>query len=590
MSDPGTSDPGTNDPGTGSERVLVLAPIGRDAPAATALLRKIGIEAEVCSDLTELREGLDAGAGVAVIAAEAFQREPVEPLVGWVRQQPAWSDLPFIVLTSAGGPASDPMRPPPLLQTLRNVSLLERPLRSVTLVSAVQAALRARRRQYEARTYLLEREQAACALEEVVAERTRELETANRRLVAEIAEREQMQAALQQAQKMEAVGQLTGGVAHDFNNLLAAVLGNLELAMAKVTDEAALRLLGKAERAALRGAKLTRQLLAFSRVQHLDPQTVDLNALVAGMGELLVRTIGSTVRVKMALEPQLWPATADPSQVELVLLNLALNGRDAMRGGGRLTIATGNVAADDPERPQELAPQDYIRVSVGDTGTGMSEEVLAKAFEPFFTTKDVGEGTGLGLSQVYGIVRQSGGTVTISSELGRGTTAAIYLPRAAGTAVSDCPPAAADSPRPRHQGAAILVVDDDPGVRALVAAELESLGYAVTAADSGRQALKILADGAQPDLLLVDYAMPELTGIEVVRRVRIVRPGLRALFMTGFAKADELERSADLARILRKPFTRFALEAAVEAALGAGSPLSLAPPAAGAERAGIHRR
>ncbi|HVB68968.1 MAG TPA: response regulator [Acetobacteraceae bacterium] len=584
------SDPGTSDPGIGSERVLVLAPTGRDAPTATALLRKIGIEAEACADLTELRVGLGAGAGVAVIAAEAFQREPVEPLVGWVRQQPAWSDLPFIVLTGAGGPASDPMRPPPLLQTLRNVSLLERPLRSVTLVSAVQAALRARRRQYEAHTYLLEREQAACALEEVVAERTRALEAANRRLVAEIAEREQMQAALQQAQKMEAVGQLTGGVAHDFNNLLAAVLGNLELAMAKVTDEAALRLLGKAERAALRGAKLTRQLLAFSRVQHLDPQTVDLNALVASMGELLVRTIGSTVRVKMALEPQLWPATADPSQVELVLLNLALNGRDAMRGGGRLTIATGNVAADDPERPQELAPRDYIRVSVGDTGTGMSEEVQAKAFEPFFTTKDVGEGTGLGLSQVYGIVRQSGGTVTISSELGHGTTAAIYLPRAAGTAVSDRPPAAANSPRPRHQGAAILVVDDDPDVRALVAAELESLGYAVTAADSGRQALKILADGAQPDLLLVDYAMPELTGIEVARRVRIMRPGLRALFMTGFAKADELERSADLARILRKPFTRFALEAAVEAALGAGSSLSLAPPAIGAERAGIHRR
>ena len=578
-----------NAPGAGSERVLVLAPIGRDAPTATALLRTIGLEAEACSDLTELREGLGAGAGVAVIAAEAFQREPVELLASWVHQQPAWSDLPFIILTRAGGPASDPMRPLPLLQTLRNVSLLERPLRSVTLVSTVQAALRARRRQYEARAYLLEREQAACALEEMVAERTRELEAANRRLTDEIAEREQMQAALQQAQKMEAVGRLTGGVAHDFNNLLAAVLGNLELAMAKVTNEAALRLLGKAERAALRGAKLTRQLLAFSRVQHLDPQTVDLNALVASMGELLVRTIG-TVRVKMALEPQLWPATADPSQVELVLLNLALNGRDAMRGGGRLTIATGNVAADDPERPQELAAGDYIRVSVGDTGTGMSEEVLAKAFEPFFTTKDVGEGTGLGLSQVYGIVRQSGGTVTISSELGRGTTVTIYLPRAAAAAASERAPAAADGARVRHQGAAILVVDDDPDVRALVAAELESLGYVVTAADSGRQALKILADGAQPDLLLVDYAMPELTGIEVARRVRIMRPGLRALFMTGFAKAEELERSADLSRILRKPFTRFALEAAVEATLGAESPVSLAPPPVGAERAALQRR
>jgi signal transduction histidine kinase/CheY-like chemotaxis protein len=564
----------------GSERVLVLAPIGRDAPAATALLGRVGLDADVCADIRELTAGLAAGAGVAVIAAEAFQREPVAPLADWVRSQPAWSDLPFVVLTSQGGAAADPMAPQPLLETLRNVSLLERPLRGVTLVSAIRAALRARRRQYEARDYLLEREQAACELEEVVAARTRELESANRRLVREIAEREQMQAALQQAQKMEAVGQLTGGVAHDFNNLLAAVLGNLELAMAKVRDEAALRLLGKAERAALRGAKLTRQLLAFSRVQLLDPQTVDINALVASMGELLVRTIGGTVRVKMALEPQLWPATADPAQVELVLLNLALNGRDAMPGGGRLTIATGNVAADAAGRPQDLAPGDYIRVTVADTGTGMSEEVLAKAFEPFFTTKDVGEGTGLGLSQVYGIVRQSGGTVALISTPGEGTTVAVYLPRAtAAAAAADCGPVPAESGRVRHRGAAILVVDDDPDVRALVAAELESLGYVVTAADSGRQALDILADGAYPDLLLVDYAMPELTGLEVARRVRVARPGQRALFMTGFAKADELERSADLSRILRKPFTRFALEAAVEAALGADTPSTLTIPA-----------
>ncbi|MBW4091990.1 MAG: response regulator [Proteobacteria bacterium] len=580
----------TEEPPAGSERVLVLAPIGRDAPTATALLCRIGLDAEVCADLGELTAGLAAGAGVAVIAAEAFQREPVAPLAEWVRRQPAWSDLPFVVLTTAGGVAADPVPPLPLLQTLRNVSLLERPLRGVTLVSAVQAALRARRRQYEARDYLLEREQAACALEEVVAARTCELESANRRLVGEIAEREQMQAALQQAQKMEAVGQLTGGVAHDFNNLLAAVLGNLELAMAKVHDEAALRLLGKAERAALRGAKLTRQLLAFSRVQLLDPQTVDINALVASMGELLVRTIGGTVRVKMALEPQLWPATADPSQVELVLLNLALNGRDAMRGGGRLTIATGNVAADADGRPQDLAPGDFIRVSVADTGTGMSEEVLAKAFEPFFTTKDVGEGTGLGLSQVYGIVRQSGGTVTLGSTPGQGTTATIYLPRATAAAEADSTPVADEGGRVRHRGAAILVVDDDPDVRTLVAAELESLGYVVTAADSGRQALDILADGAYPDLLLVDYAMPELTGIEVTRRVRMARPGQRALFMTGFAKADELERSADLSRILRKPFTRFALEAAVEAALGADMPSTPTSPAAAKPNGAAVRR
>jgi len=556
----------TRTDGPDSERILVLAPIGRDGPAAAALLRESGLAAEACASLTELRHGLELGSGSALIAEEAFYQDRLDVLVDWVAAQPAWSDYPFIVLTSGRDTSPVHARRVRLLEALRNVSLLERPVEAVMLVSAVQAALRARRRQYETRDLLLERVHAAARLEALVAERTRDLEEANRRLRTEIGQREQVEATLRQAQKIEAIGQLTGGIAHDFNNLLTAVLGNLELAILQVTNETARRLLSTAERAARRGAELTRQLLAFARKQHLKIEVVDLNTLVSNMGDLLFRSMGGTVRIETVLQKDLWPAMVDASQIELVILNLAVNGRDAMPEGGRLTIATANMDAHDTTRPTELSAADYVAVSVSDTGTGIAPELLSKVFDPFFTTKDIGKGTGLGLSQVYGVARQSGGTVRIDTQLGRGTKVTVYLPR--GVGATTAPPEKAISvvqANRRHQ--TILVVDDDADVRTVTVSSLESLGYAVSVAESGRAALELLERGARFDLMLIDYAMPDLNGVATLRRVRAKRASLPVVIMTGYAATAAIEEAVGRAGILQKPFKLEELAAKIDGAL-----------------------
>jgi signal transduction histidine kinase len=323
-----------------------------------------------------------------------------------------------VILTSSRGVSSQ-FAALSIMDALRNVSLLERPLQAMTLLSTIRSCLRARRRQYEVRGYLFDREQTAAELERLVADRTLDLQDANRRLRIEMAEREQAEAALRQTQKMDAIGQMTGGIAHDFNNLLTAVLGNIELAVKRVEDERTKDLLKNAMLAAERGAKLTHQLLAFARKQQLKLEAVDLNAILSDLGDLLFRTIGTTVRIETVLQSDLWPAVADSTQIELVVLNLALNARDAMPSGGRLTITTTNIDMRGvPKQGLNLPPGDFVCLSVSDTGTGMTEDVLAKAFEPFFTTKAFGAGTGLGLSQVYGVARQSGGGVRIESRLG----------------------------------------------------------------------------------------------------------------------------------------------------------------------------
>ena len=326
-------------------------------------------------------------------------------------------------------------------------------------------------------------------LESTVAERTRELAAANERLRAEIAAREQAQSALLQAQKMEAMGQLTGGVAHDFNNLLTAVSGSLALLEPRISDERSLRLLHTAQRGASQGAKLTESLLAFARKQRLNPIPADLNSIIVEMTEMLRRSIGPTVEIRHALATELWPVLIDIGQIETALLNVALNARDAMPGGGMVLIETANIRAASEELPEEVAGQDCVLVSVRDTGTGMSPEVLERAFEPFFTTKEIGKGTGLGLSMVFGVVRQSGGTVRIRSRLREGTTVQIYLPRAIEAAASGTGRA---RPARAAEGAHILVVDDDPDVRWIIAQDLQEMGYVVTEADSGRAALAIL--------------------------------------------------------------------------------------------------
>jgi signal transduction histidine kinase len=560
------------------ERILVLAPIGRDARAAAEQLVESNLYCSICADIEDLHEKLRQGGAVGVVAEEAFYRHGTLPLEQWVANQPPWSDFPFIVLTTRATSAAAHAYRMRLIEGLGNVSLLERPLNAVTLVSTVQSALRARRRQYEVQDHLRDREASATQLEHLVRERTRQFEEANRQLRQQISERKQAEAALQQAQKMEIIGQMTGGIAHDFNNLLTAVLGNLELAIRRGHDESIRRYLEGATHAAKRGAKLTAQLLAFSRTQRLQIEPIDLNALVTSMGDLLFRTIGGTVRIETILEKNLWRATADPSQIESVILNLAVNARDAMPNGGRLTISTANLTRHEARKPPELPDGDFVMVSVSDTGTGMTDEVLKKAFEPFFTTKPVGRGTGLGLSQVYGIAKQTGGTVSVSTKLGQGTTVVVYLPRTTATPLLRAPDLVDQASSPTRE-ATILVVDDDRDVRELAVSCLESLGYRVLAVDGGHAAIEVIASGTPVDLVLIDIAMPEINGVEAKQAILAQRPGLPFLFMTGYVgptKLDPMEQ-----HVLEKPFTLAELAGKVEEMLspvdGAGRQNKVVP-------------
>jgi signal transduction histidine kinase/ActR/RegA family two-component response regulator len=406
-------------------------------------------------------------------------------------------------------------------------------------------------------------------LETMVTERTQELAAANDRLRAEIAAREQAQTALLQSQKMEAMGQLTGGVAHDFNNLLTAISGSLTLLEQRISDERSLRLLHTAQRGASQGAKLTESLLAFARKQRLTPISADLNSIIVETSEILRRSIGPTVEIRHALATDLWPVLIDTGQIETALLNVALNARDAMPDGGMVLIETANIRGMRQELPEEVAGRDCVLVSVRDTGTGMSPEVLERAFEPFFTTKEIGKGTGLGLSTVFGIVRQSGGTVRIESRLRGGTTVHIYLPRADEAAESGL-----DRARPAGvpRGAHILVVDDDADVRWIIAQDLQEMGCVVTEAESGRAALAILERDTPCDLMITDLMMPGLSGLDTLRLARRIRPELKVLFASGYADLSRFGGNLNHHPLLKKPFKPEALAEAVQNALQRVSP------------------
>jgi len=401
-------------------------------------------------------------------------------------------------------------------------------------------------------------------LESMVAERTRELASANERLRAEIAAREQAQSALLQTQKMEAMGQLTGGIAHDFNNLLTAISGSLTLLEPRISDDRSVRLLQTAQRGASQGAKLTEALLAFARKQRLNPIPTDLTSIIIAMSEILRRSIGPTIEIRHALAADLWPVLIDTGQIETALLNVALNARDAMPGGGMLLIETANIPATREEVPEEMAGQDSVLVSVRDTGTGMSPEVVERAFEPFFTTKEIGKGTGLGLSMVFGVVRQSGGTVRIDSRLREGTTVQIYLPRAHETAAS-----AVHRVRPAGtaRGAHILVVDDDTDVRWIIAQDLQEMGCVVMEAESGCAALAILERGTPCDLMVTDLVMPGLSGLDTLRLARRNRPDLKVLFTSGYADLSRFGSNLSNHPLLKKPFKLETLGEAVQTAL-----------------------
>ncbi len=398
-----------------------------------------------------------------------------------------------------------------------------------------------------------------------------ELARANASLKAEIVEREAIEQTLRQMQRLEAIGQLTSGVAHDFNNLLTVILGNvafLEIDMPKDADERRVRRrIGHIRAAAERGARLTAQLLAFSRRQRLEPRPVDLNETVLGLRELLQSTMGGAIRIEAVLGPDLWPAMVDPTQIEMIILNLAINARDAMEVGGGLTVETRNVCLGAPSRPEEPSAGDYVALIVSDTGCGMTDDILAKAFEPFFTTKGPGRGSGLGLAQVHGFAKQSGGGVRIETRPGEGTSVEVYLPRApAGQAAIVASKVFAAESEAAGPEARILLVDDDSAVREVTSTILEGLGYVVIEAGSGGAALEIL-EAQRVDLLLADYAMPGMNGMETALAALQIAPDLPVLFVTGYADLAAL-REVGEHRIVQKPFREDELERKLRRVLG----------------------
>lgn len=682
-------------PGLSSERAVVLAPTGRDAAVAEALIREAGFYAQACADFADLVQEIEGGAGLAVIADEAIKTADLRRLVTWLHDQPSWSDFPIVLLTRQGG---GPERNPDaarLGRLLGNVTFIERPFHPTTLVSIVGSAVRGRRRQYQTRAILedlteseellqtalnagrlgalelhlptlelevsdtcksffgraagepftfedlqasvhpddRERRQQALdltlangsdynveyrniwpdgsvhwvetrartvrgpdgkvkslvgvslditarktvdieretllgqlaaertALAELTATLEQRVEERTADLMKEVAAREKAQEQLRQAQKMETIGQLTGGVAHDFNNLLMAVMGNLDLLRKRIPDDPRMhRLIDGAMQGAERGASLTQRLLAFARQQDLKVVPVDLGALIRGMIDLLERSLGPRVALNLHIPDGLPPARIDANQLELAILNLAINARDAMQDGGAIEIKVSrHTINNDPA----LTPGDYLRVSVVDNGSGMSPETLKKAIEPFFSTKPLGKGTGLGLSMVHGLAVQLGGSLELSSVVGRGTTATLVLP------IATKAPAAIDAGQvARHaaRSAVILFVDDDPLIAMSTTEMLEDLGHRVIGVNSGRHALDVLRSEQPLDLMMTDHVMPGMTGIELAAASREVRPSLPILLATGYAELPE-GAQLDLPR-LAKPYHQDQLRERLDQLLG----------------------
>ncbi|NSX07353.1 response regulator [Pseudomonas lini] len=535
-----------------SERAIILAPLGRDSQIALMMLNEAGFDGVITRDLGALCNELSLGAGLLVIASEALSGADLEPLLGLIEQQPAWSDLPIVLLTHHGGPEQNPASR--LGSQLGNVTFLERPFHPVTLISLVTTALRGRRRQYEARDRLIDLSQSELRLQNT-------LETLEQQVEERTAQLRHNEEVLRQSQKMEAVGQLTGGIAHDFNNMLTGIIGSLELLrrrLARGRTEDLDSLIDLGVTSANRAAGLTHRLLAFSRRQSLDSKPVQMNTLVVSMDELLQRSINESIHLEMQLDEQLWVAEADPNQLESALLNLVLNARDAMPDGGKLLVKTSNQHLDTgfTEAHSNLQPGDYIVLSVTDTGCGMPQSTINRAFDPFFTTKPIGQGTGLGLSMIYGFSKQSGGHVSIQSEVGKGTTVSLFLPRFSGELLQDTQVDAQHAPYARD-GETVLIVEDDPAVRVLVSAVLSELGYALVEAGDADSAVPILDSGQRIDLLISDVGLPGMNGRQLAEIGRQYRPDLKVLFITGYAEHAAV-RGGFLdpgMQMITKPFT-----------------------------------
>ena len=531
-----------------SERALVFAPHGRDSVVASAMLREAAIAPVPCENLEKLVGELSAGAGFAVVTEEAVRDANLTNLAQWIHEQPEWSDFPFVLLTQRGGGLERNPAAGRYLEILGNVTFLERPFHPTTLISLAQSALRGRRRQYEARTRLEELHQLASELEQRVEERT--------------AEHEAAMAQLHEVQKLETIGQLTGGVAHDFNNLLTPITGALDLLQHKYAEQDArtARLITNALLAADRAKTLVQRLLGFARRQTLQTVAVDLGELLTGMRDLIASSIGPTIELRVRFAPDLPPASVDPNQLELAVLNLCVNARDAMPAGGPLTITAEEVAispGSEPKLPLGL----YVRLSVIDAGTGMDATTLARAVEPFYSTKEIGRGTGLGLSMVHGLAAQLGGSFVLSSQLGQGTRADLYLPIATGP--GNAKTLDRVSPRaPSGRPLSIMLVDDEDVVRFGTAEMIRDLGHRVIEARGGAEALTLLADNPDIDVVVSDYKMPRMDGAEFARRLHATRPQLPVLIVTGYTgPTDEVLHLPRLA----KPFGQAEVAAALAA-------------------------
>ncbi|MDI2142247.1 MULTISPECIES: ATP-binding protein [unclassified Pseudomonas] len=535
-----------------SERALILAPLGRDSQIALMILKEAGYGGLITSGLRHLCAELEPGAGLLLIAAEALNGPELEGLLLYLEQQPAWSDLPIVLLTHHGGSEQGPSSR--LSELLGNVTFLERPFHPATLISLVSTALRGRRRQYEARDRLIDLSESERRLQST-------LETLEQQVEERTAQLRHNEEALRQSQKMEAVGQLTGGIAHDFNNMLTGIIGSLELmrrrlARGRTDDLDSLIDLGVTS--ANRAAGLTHRLLAFSRRQSLDSKAVQMNDLVRSMGELLQRSLNESIQLDMRLHEQLWVAEADPNQLESALLNLVINARDAMPDGGNLVVETGNQVLDRDFTAtySNLSPGDYVVLSVTDNGCGMPQSVINRAFDPFFTTKPIGQGTGLGLSMIYGFSKQSGGHVSIDSEIDQGTTVKLYLPRFQGESLPHTVVDMEQAPD-AVEGETVLIVEDDPAVRVLISAVLSELGYGFVEASDADGAVPILDSAQRIDLLISDVGLPGMNGRQLAEIGRQYRPELKVLFITGYAEHAAV-RGGFLdpgMQMITKPFT-----------------------------------
>jgi signal transduction histidine kinase/ActR/RegA family two-component response regulator len=551
-------------PESGEGRVLVHAPIGRDGPACVELLRRSGLDAKVCASVTQLLAEADAGVLVVCVTEEGLFGKNLAEVAAWVANQPAWSDLPFVVLTSrVEQPAVAAWREK-MVTALGNVSLLERPVQSLALSTMVRTAARARVRQYQVKALLRSQENAAAVLEETVRARTGQLENANKELRHQMAERAQVEETLRQAQKLEVLGQLTGGVAHDFNNLLMVISGGLQLLDRQDDPARRQRLATTMHRAVERGAGLTRQLLTFARRQALQPQVLDLARQINGMREMLERSLRGDIDVVLREAPGLWAVEVDPGELELVILNLAVNARDAMPSGGTIEIRAENfVDLNDGD-----LRGDYVCLSITDSGTGMTPEVQARVFEPFFTTKDVGKGSGLGLAQAYGFARQSGGTAQIISAWGEGTTVRLLLPRSHKAVETPADPYPSPAPERAQADFHVLLVEDDNEVAALTMEMLIQLGYEVTRAASPAAALGALADGRSIDVVFSDIMMPGgMNGVQLAREIRIRRADLPVVLTTGYLGGEAGGAEAEGILLLHKPYRIEDLGTALDSAL-----------------------